>query len=113
MMDVANRLIVTGGTEFIGSNPAEELGNRGCKVTIIDDLSIGRMENIESLLSEGKVEFISGSITGLPLLQKIFRNVRYIFHEAAIPSVPRSVKNPVKSLLTELLMYSWLPGTMV
>ena len=113
MMDVANRVIITGGAEFIGSNPAEELGNRGYKVTIIDDLSIGRMENIESLLNEGKVEFVSGSITGLPLLKKIFQNARYIFHEAAIPSVPRSIKNPVKSLLTELLMYSWLPGTMV
>lgn len=88
------KVVVTGGAGFIGSHLAEELSKRGYKVTILDNLFTGKRENVEPLLKEGKVEFIQGSITDSPLLYELFQDVSYVFHEAAIPSVPRSVENP-------------------
>ena len=90
-------VIVTGGAGFIGSHLADELVRRGYKVIILDNLSTGRMSNIEPLLRNGSAEFIQSSITNLPLLRKLFSGADYVFHQAAIPSVPRSVKNPKAS----------------
>jgi UDP-glucose 4-epimerase len=91
------RAVVTGGAGFIGSHLTEELVRRGYRVGILDDLSTGKMENIEPLLKEGNIEFAYGSVTELPLLQKFFRGFAYVFHLAAIPSVPRSIENPLAS----------------
>jgi len=90
-----SRAIITGGAGFIGSHLAKELVSRGYHVIILDNLSTGRMSNIEPLL--GNAEFVKGSITDLPLLCKLSSGADYIFHQAAIPSVPRSVKNPKAS----------------
>ena len=92
-----SRVIVTGGAGFIGSHLADELVRQGYKVIILDNLSIGRMSNIEPLLADGSAEFIQGSITNLPLLRKLFSGAEYVFHQAAISSVPHSVKNPKAS----------------
>jgi UDP-glucose 4-epimerase len=94
---IAKKVIVTGGVGFIGSHLAEELVNRGYHVVILDDLSTGKRENIEALLKGEDVEFIQGSITDLRLLQGLFQNVDYVFHQAAIPSVPRSIEAPIAS----------------
>ncbi len=91
------KAIVTGGAGFIGSHITEELVKRGYQVTIIDNLSTGKLLNIESSLSCKGVELVKGSIVDLPLLHKVFAGADYVFHEAAIPSVPRSIKNPRKS----------------
>jgi len=91
------RAVVTGGTGFIGSHIADELVARGYQVSIIDDLSTGNKENIAALLKQSNVEFIEGSIVDLSLLNKLVRGVDYVFHLAAIPSVPRSIKNPQAS----------------
>lgn len=88
------RTVVIGGAGFIGSHLAEELARRAYHITILDDLSTGKTENTESLLKKGNVEFLQGSVTDLPLLQELFQGVNYVFHQAAIPSVPRSIKNP-------------------
>lgn len=88
------RVAVTGGAGFIGSHLAEELVQRSYYVIILDDLSTGRVENLGDLLGKGDAEFIQGSITDLSLLQKLFQGVHYVFHLAAVSSVPRSVKNP-------------------
>jgi UDP-glucose 4-epimerase len=90
------KAVVTGGAGFIGSNICYELVERGNHVTILDDLSTGKEDNIRELLGRA-LEFTRGSITDLPLLQKLFRGVDYIFHLAAIPSVPRSLENPLAS----------------
>jgi len=66
------KVAVTGGAGFIGSHLAGELAERGHHVIVLDDLSTGRMENIELLLKKGGVEFIQDSITDLSLLQKVF-----------------------------------------
>ena len=94
---IAKKVVVTGGAGFIGSHLAEELVNRGYHVIILDDLSTGKRENIEVLLKRDDVEFIQGSITDLRLLRELFQNVAYVFHQAAIPSVPRSIEAPVAS----------------
>lgn len=91
------RVIVTGGAGFIGSNLTEELAGRGYHVTVLDNLSTGKIKNIAMLLKYDNVEFIKGSITNLPLLHKLFRDIDCIFHQAAIPSVSRSVEDPQAS----------------
>ncbi len=89
------RAVVTGGAGFIGSHLSELLLGRGYDVTIIDNLSTGKFSNIAALLDGPKVKFVKGSVTDLPLLQGLFQGVDYVFHQAAIPSVPRSIDNPL------------------
>ena len=88
------KVVVTGGVGFIGSHLAKELARRGYYTTIIDDLSTGKMDNIEGLLSKKSVDFTRGSVTNLPLLLELFQDAQYVFRLAAIPSVPRSVDSP-------------------
>lgn len=89
-----NRVIVTGGAGFIGSHLAETLAAGGYQVTVLDDLSIGSNENIVELLDQDNVDFVQGSVTDLPLLQRLFQGVDYAFHLAAISSVSRSIEAP-------------------
>jgi len=96
-MKQRKKVVVTGGAGFIGSHLAEELVRRGCNVTIVDDLSTGKMENLASLLETESVDFVQGSITDLPLLQELFQGVDYIFHQAAIASVFQSIEAPLVS----------------
>jgi UDP-glucose 4-epimerase len=91
------KVVVTGGAGFIGSHLAEGLVSRGYRVVILDDLSIGKMEDIKRLLSGGDIEFVRGSITDLMLLKELFQGASYVFHEAAIPSVSRSIEDPQAS----------------
>jgi len=96
------KAVVTGGAGFIGSHLVAELCRLNWKTVVIDDLSSGKIENISPFLSSGSVEFIQGSVTDLKLLSRIFSGARYVFHEAAIASVPASVENPVASHETNL-----------
>ena len=75
------KIIVTGGAGFIGSNLVHTLAkvDLNNKVIVIDDLSTGRIENIQGLIDNKKIEFIKSSITDLVLLQKIFRGVDFVF----------------------------------
>ncbi len=95
-MSDGKRVVVTGGAGFIGSNLAKRLA-RDNQVIILDDLSTGRMKNIEELIGAKKVRFVRGSITDLPLLMELFQGVDYVFHQAALPSVPRSIDHPLAS----------------
>lgn len=90
-------VVVTGGAGFIGSHLADELARRYCRVVIIDNLSTGKEANIAQLTKKGNVEFSRGSITGLSFLQELFKGVDYVFHQAAIPNVPRSIEDPLAS----------------
>lgn len=94
-------VVVTGGAGFIGSNLVRALAGEN-EVVVIDDLSTGNPGNIKDLIDNQSITFIEGSITDLDLLNKVFKNVDYVFHEAAIPSVPRSIKDPVKSNYTNV-----------
>lgn len=88
------KIIVTGGAGFIGSNLSEQLTSQN-EVTIIDNLFSGRLDNIRHLLKLDNVQFVEGSILDLPLLESQFEGVDYVFHQAAIPSVQRSVNDPI------------------
>ncbi len=88
------KVVVTGGAGFIGSNLAEELLKKH-EVTVIDNLSTGRIENLDQIID--KINFIEGSITDLSLLKEAFAGSDTVFHQAAIPSVQRSVDNPIAS----------------
>ena len=90
------RVIITGGAGFIGSNIAEELSADN-EVIIIDDLSSGLLQNIQHLTKRSDVSFIQGSITDLSLLQKAFHRADYIFHQAALASVPMSIDDPLRT----------------
>ena len=91
------RYVVTGGAGFIGSHIADALANRGDEVVILDNLFSGRMENIQNLVDTPRVTFVNGSVIDQALLQKTCKDADGIFHEAAITSVPRSVKDPLAS----------------
>jgi len=91
------KVIVTGGAGFIGSHLAEGLVSRGYYTIMFDDLSTGKMENIEGLLKNPGAAFIEGSVKDLSFLQEVFKDACYVFHHAALPSVPRSIENPIAS----------------
>jgi len=92
--------LVTGGAGFIGSSIAEELLGKGETVRILDDFSTGRRQNVEGL--KGKLEIFEGSITDPEMVKKAVQGVDVIFHEAAIPSVSRSVENPQASVFANV-----------
>lgn len=83
---------MTGGAGFIGSHIASGLAKSGARVRIIDDLSTGYRENIAEV--GGDVDFVEGSLADESVLRRAIEDVELVFHEAAIPSVPRSVENP-------------------
>ncbi len=89
------KYLVTGGAGFIGSNIARHLLQDGQEVRILDNFSSGRHENIADL--EGKVEMIEGDIRDYWTVIKAVKGVDYVLHQAALPSVPRSVENPLTS----------------
>jgi UDP-glucose 4-epimerase len=86
--------LVTGGAGFIGSHIAEYLIDHGHDVTVVEYLFSGKKENIRHLFDNPHFHFVQGSITDSGLLKDTFKNADGIFHQAAIPSVPRSIENP-------------------
>ena len=90
-----SRFLVTGGAGFIGSNLATSLVEKGESVVILDDFSTGKKSNIAPLAD--RITLIEGSITDLAVCRKAVDSIDYVFHEAALPSVPRSVEDPIGS----------------
>jgi len=87
------RYVVTGGAGFIGSHLVEHLVTAGQEVVVLDNLLTGRIENIAPWLDS--VELIEGSITNLRTCAKAFKDADFVLHQAALPSVPRSVRDPL------------------
>lgn len=90
--------LVTGGAGFIGSHLAEALVDLGAHVIVLDDLSGGEEANLDSFRKSAgqRLKFVKGSILDQGLLKNLMAGVRYVFHQAAWGSVPRSVEMPVK-----------------
>jgi nucleoside-diphosphate-sugar epimerase len=84
--------LVTGGAGFIGSHIAEELVKRGERVRVIDNFSTGKRENLESFI--GDIEFIEGDLRDQEASARAVDGVDFVMHQAAIPSVPRSIQDP-------------------
>ena len=91
-MALSGIALVTGGAGFIGSHIASALAAAGARVRVIDDLSTGYRENLDEI--KGDLDFVQGSLADAESLREAIQNVELVFHEAAIPSVPRSVENP-------------------
>jgi UDP-glucose 4-epimerase len=87
--------LVTGGAGFIGSNIVEVLVSQGADVRVVDNLATGHLRNLEGF--RHRVEFRELDICDLASLKEAVRGVDYVLHQAAIPSVPRSVVDPVSS----------------
>ncbi|NJN81992.1 MAG: SDR family oxidoreductase [Caldilineaceae bacterium] len=87
--------LVTGGAGFIGSNLVEALLARGERVRVLDNLSTGRAENLAAMLDQ--IEFIEGDIRSYHLVAEAVEGVDFVLHQAALPSVPRSVRDPITS----------------
>src|SRR5205807_1548493 len=86
--------LVTGGAGFIGSHLVEELVRRGHRVRVADSLITGKRRNLDHISG---VDFVEGDLAELAIAQRAVADVDYVLHQAAIPSVPRSVKDPIAS----------------
>ncbi|MFV0419966.1 MAG: SDR family oxidoreductase [Dysgonomonas sp.] len=91
------KILVTGGAGFIGANLCEELLNKGYHVVCLDNFSTGKMDNIQHLLDgySDRFNLLIGDIRSLDDCTKAVDGASYVFHQAALGSVPRSVKDPV------------------
>ncbi len=87
--------LVTGGAGFIGSHLVEALLADGLRVRVVDDLSTGNTENIA--VFHDRIHFIEGDLADFATCEKAMAGASFVFHQAAIPSVPRSVAEPIES----------------
>jgi nucleoside-diphosphate-sugar epimerase len=95
--------LVTGGAGFIGSSITAKLLEQGHTVRILDDFSSGRRENLEGFAGlPGRLEVVEGTMVSAATVQKCVKDVEIIFHQAAIPSVPRSIESPQPTLLANV-----------
>lgn len=91
------KILVTGGAGFIGSNLCEYFLNKGYNVTCLDNFATGHRYNIEHLFVNEKFKLIEGDIRNLDDCIKATQGIDYVLHQAALGSVPRSIKDPITS----------------
>ncbi len=90
-----SKILVTGGAGFIGSNLVEAFLGQGNEVTVLDNFSTGKAENIDSFYSNKAFKLIEGDITDIDVCQQVCKGQDYVFHHAALGSVPRSIEDPI------------------
>lgn len=88
-------ILITGGAGFIGSNLCEYFLSKGNKVTCLDNFATGHLHNIEHLFTNENFTLIKGDIRNSDDCKKAVENVDYVFHQAALGSVPRSINDPI------------------
>src|SRR5580704_8511792 len=91
------KALVTGGAGFIGSHLAEALCRRGASVIVLDNLSLGKMANLAWKKNGDLLEFVEGDIANEALAKRLIAGCDWVFHEAAVPSVPVSVAEPIRT----------------
>jgi len=91
------KYLITGGAGFIGSNIVKKLLDNGELVRAVDNFATGRKENITEFLDNKNFDFIEGDITNIDFCKRIIKNIDFVLHEAAVPSVQRSVEDPLTS----------------
>jgi nucleoside-diphosphate-sugar epimerase len=91
------KVLVTGGAGFIGSHLAEALCHRGAKVVVLDNLSTGKIANLDWKSRGDDLEYVQGDVADEPLVKKLIQGCDLVFHEAAMPSVPVSVAKPLET----------------
>ena len=98
-----SKVLVTGGAGFIGSNLVEALLAQGNEVTVLDNFATGKMENLFPFSGNPKFKLIVGDIRNIDDCRKAVDGVEYVLHEAALGSVPRSIKDPMTSTAVNIL----------
>src|SRR6478672_10688488 len=96
------RTAVTGGAGFIGSHLVEHLLHRGDEVTVIDDLSTGRLENLQEVLNHPRLRFVEGTILDRAAVDEVVAGADRVFHLAAAVGVHLIVDHPLDSLRTNI-----------
>jgi UDP-glucose 4-epimerase len=91
------KYLVTGGAGFIGSNIVKELLERGEQVRVLDNFSTGKRENLLPFNGNPNLEVIEGDLRSFHIVRDAVRGCDYILHQGALPSVPRSIKDPITS----------------
>jgi UDP-N-acetylglucosamine 4-epimerase len=91
------KVLVTGGAGFIGSNLVESMLNAGNSVVCLDNFSTGKRENLKGFMDNPGFRLIEGDIRNYPDCEQSVRGIDYVFHQAALGSVPRSIKDPITS----------------
>jgi nucleoside-diphosphate-sugar epimerase len=85
--------LVTGGAGFIGSNIVEALVMRGDKVRVLDNFATGKRENLAPVMD--KIELVEGDVRSFHLVRESIEGIDFVLHQAALPSIPRSIKDPI------------------
>ncbi len=93
-----SRVLVTGGGGFIGSNLVETLLGQGNEVVVLDNFSTGKRENLKSFAANGNFTLVEGDIRDAEACQRAVKGADFVLHQAALGSVPRSVKDPVTTV---------------
>ena len=96
------RILVTGGSGFIGSHLTEHLLEVGNQVVVLDNFSTGQDKNLSRVINNSKLKVLNGSILDKELLGRVCKDVDYIFHLAAAVGVLNIVRAPLKSLFTNI-----------
>ena len=96
------RILVTGGAGFIGSNLVDALMGQEHEVTVLDNLSVGKVSNIEHHLESDHFHFVNGSILDIPTLERLVRQVDVVYHLAAVVGVKYVVEDPLKAIITNV-----------
>lgn len=91
------KALVTGGAGFIGSHIAEGLCRRGARVVVLDNLCLGDTKNLAWKRGGDELEFVEGDVTDAKLVKDLAQGCDWVFHEAALPSVPMSVEKPIET----------------
>jgi len=91
------KYLVTGGAGFIGSNIVKRLLNDGHEVVVLDNFATGKRENILPLMKHEKLTMIEGDLRSFHIVRSAVKGVDYILHQGALPSVPRSINDPITS----------------
>lgn len=96
-MEKVEKILITGGAGFIGSNLTEYFLNQGYQVVCLDNFSTGHYKNIETFLNHPNFKLIEGDIRNIETCKKAVDGVAYVLHQAALGSVPRSINDPITS----------------
>lgn len=89
------KYLITGGAGFIGSNITKFLLEKGYYVRILDNFSTGKRENIQPFIDHSSLELYEGDLRSYHIVRKAVKGVDYVFHQGALPSVPRSIEDPI------------------
>jgi len=95
MDNMAEKYLVTGGAGFIGSNLTAELLNSGAQVRVLDNFSTGKRENLLPFKGHENMELIEGDLRSFHIVRQAVKGVDYVLHQGALPSVPRSIADPI------------------